>query len=1252
MVITRSKTKDLGKHGTGGNAEGVVPGRDQAGQQGLPGRHQTTDCRVEIVPINTVAAQVAVDRMEHPQNINIVNNINNNRIRNRNRQNFKWTNDKKLKLLELYNQAKSEGRGFMKRLKEKWDNEFPDVKFLSEQNLRDSASKFKKDKALVRLELVQRREGGNRERNEANLEGREDVDGFEAPGVDVQEEQRGDRIGQGVQARDGQGDIGGGGLGEGVGLTAEEQEIEIVFVEEMQRVVALRSIEEKERKRLSKVVLPENLVKQANNILKKVLVEKQTLKEIVDAVYAMGKTLMRKLGVKEEQEGNRHHLMDRRERKKRDRIKELRQWIARISNELNRRKGNKSASKKEKMILLELRKMMKVNRLTKDELLRKKEAMLDEMRYQQATLRKMLEKGQKIKDNKTFSTKESLFYRKLGKTGEKTGDVPNVEEFVDFWGNIWEDGTETPMRPWMEAVGESLNERVWDVEEFRVRLDIMSKQIKKRKNWTAPGADGIQNYWWKKLDATWPHLVRLFQNITEAPNTIPRWFPIGRTVLLSKTNRLNVVSEYRPITCLNTIYKIYTGVLSVYMKDHAIKNNLWDDGQLGAMEGVLGTVDQLLVDECIMQQVRQCKRNLAVAYYDYKKAYDMVHHDWMIRVYRWMGIPENVCRVLVALMNLWKTKLVIYANGEKQVSRWISILKGFLQGDSYSPVGFCLTEVPIAELVKTCKGFLMGLQGEREIRRTHSLFIDDFKGYAKSEQELEVMNEMIVKASSDTGAVYGVKKCAEVVYKRGKMVKGEGLQVLEERMQALDPAKNEFYKFLGCEQANGIDVAKVLARVKDEIAKRMDNLLETKLSDKNLMKAINSHVLPVAGYIMNVCKISETDLTELDMIIKRKLRGKMAHGRICSDERLYMHRRNGGRGLKSLREIYRETKTRIACYLALSDNEWMNVVWRYERSKDNWSLKKEVERHWQEIGEVLEIGENEVRLNGAVVDGSWRVVKEKLKKVWKERSAIKKKERLVGKEMQGKAYARFDSECHHWLNSNIEPQKVSSIIEMQERMVETRAWKRARGIDVESDMCRLCGKVKESVDHILAGCEKLAGSDYLRRHNNALMVFAIEWGKSKGLVEKDTKWYEMNWKQGTMLENKKAKLIWDFEFKVRKTTRARRPDLVLEDLEEKKIFIVDMACPMEENVEDTRRVKLDKYRQVAFEMRERRRGFKVWIVPLVIGAFGGGCERVFKELKDLLPAQKAVAVMGEMNKVVLWESESMLRRVLSGITQE
>ena len=124
-----------------------------------------------------------------------------------------------------------------------------------------------------------------------------------------------------------------------------------------------------------------------------------------------------------------------------------------------------------------------------------------------------------------------------------------------------------------------------------------------------------------------------------------------------------------------------------------------------------------------------------------------------------------------------------------------------MQGDSYSPVGFCLTEVPIAILLNETEGYNLGQPGRRCIKRTHNLFIDDLKLYQENHQKLEITNEMIVKASMDTGACYVVKKCAEIIFRKEKMVKGEGLPVLEEKMKALDPEMNEVTSSLDVSKA-------------------------------------------------------------------------------------------------------------------------------------------------------------------------------------------------------------------------------------------------------------------------------------------------------------------------------------------------------------------------------------------------------------------------------------------------------------------
>ena len=94
----------------------------------------------------------------------------------------------------------------------------------------------------------------------------------------------------------------------------------------------------------------------------------------------------------------------------------------------------------------------------------------------------------------------------------------------------------------------------------------------------------------------WKALVRSLNEWIEQSDRILEWVTHGRTVLLPKLEDLSDEKEYRPVTCLNTCYKIFTGNVGSYMKDHAERNSIWDRSQLGTCSDVLGTVDQLIVD--------------------------------------------------------------------------------------------------------------------------------------------------------------------------------------------------------------------------------------------------------------------------------------------------------------------------------------------------------------------------------------------------------------------------------------------------------------------------------------------------------------------------------------------------------------------------------------------------------------------------------------------------------------------------------
>ena len=207
----------------------------------------------------------------------------------------------------------------------------------------------------------------------------------------------------------------------------------------------------------------------------------------------------------------------------------------------------------------------------------------------------------------------------------------------------------------------------------------------------------------------------------------------------------------------------------------------------------------------------------------------------------------------------------------------------------------------------------MGEPGNQIMKRTHSLFVDNLKVYQESHIALKNVNEIIVQASHDTGAGYGVSQC--------KMVREEDLQVLEERMKTMDPDENEIYTFLGIEQADGIRMKIVFQRVKEELLKRVKMITNTELNDANLIKTINMNIIPVAAYAMNICRFNVGEMKELDQTIKRELRGKSMLGKQAYNERLYLTKEKDGSGLKLLRDTHKETRLCVACYMTKLNNQ-------------------------------------------------------------------------------------------------------------------------------------------------------------------------------------------------------------------------------------------------------------------------------------------------------------------------------------------
>ena len=76
---------------------------------------------------------------------------------------------------------------------------------------------------------------------------------------------------------------------------------------------------------------------------------------------------------------------------------------------------------------------------------------------------------------------------------------------------------------WMEEIKILLVEKLIVINEFDIDTEKLTKEINKRKSWTAPEIDGVQNFWCKKLVAAQKALLSAFKRIISDHSMIPWW---------------------------------------------------------------------------------------------------------------------------------------------------------------------------------------------------------------------------------------------------------------------------------------------------------------------------------------------------------------------------------------------------------------------------------------------------------------------------------------------------------------------------------------------------------------------------------------------------------------------------------------------------------------------------------------------------------------------------------------------------------
>ena len=197
------------------------------------------------------------------------------------------------------------------------------------------------------------------------------------------------------------------------------------------------------------------------------------------------------------------------------------------------------------------------------------------------------------------------------------------------------------------------------------------------------------------------------------------------------------------------VWKLLTGVIAEEVYGFLDTNLVLHQEQKGCRRKSRGTSDLLFIDKMISREVKMRKRNLLIAWIDYKKAYDMVPHSWIIDCLEAVGINEKIRRRLAESMKSWRVELI---SGEENLGE-INIRRGIFQVDSLSPSLFVVCLLPLTHILRdAAPGYHFASNGQKV---NHLLFMDGLKYYASNEKSLELLHSILAAYAILVPTLYG-----------------------------------------------------------------------------------------------------------------------------------------------------------------------------------------------------------------------------------------------------------------------------------------------------------------------------------------------------------------------------------------------------------------------------------------------------------------------------------------------------------------
>lgn len=278
------------------------------------------------------------------------------------------------------------------------------------------------------------------------------------------------------------------------------------------------------------------------------------------------------------------------------------------------------------------------------------------------------------------------------------------------------------------------------------------------RNRASAGPDLYINEFFKNgSDVLLNYIHTLFNKVFEV-GYFPEIWSEGFIVPIFKKGDKNEVSNYRGITLLSTVGKLFTRILNNRLNSWAEEYNIYIEAQAGFRTN-MSTIDNIFILNALISHNLNSNTHLYCAFIDFTKAFDYVVRNILWYKLIKEGVRGKILDIIKSMYNAVKSKV----KHENALSEAFTCNIGVRQGECLSPFLFSMYLNDLEEelLVKGANGIDIGM-----IKLFLLLYADDIVLFGESPEELQNTLKLLEDYCSRWKLTVNTSKTKIMIFKK------------------------------------------------------------------------------------------------------------------------------------------------------------------------------------------------------------------------------------------------------------------------------------------------------------------------------------------------------------------------------------------------------------------------------------------------------------------------------------------------------